>query len=210
MNAYIFDGIEYRFFNHLFAVSKCGKILRKLQPHSPKKRRDGYIEVGRHLLLHRVVATCWLPKPEKANHVHHINNDKSDNRAENLEWVTPKIHMAERHAGMNGHYERTAETRDKLRQYRLGKVTSEETKAKQRAALLGRKRPFIPRAPHTQEWKDRMSESHHKNAACEVFGIIYRSFSEAARATRIHRVTLRKRCLSKNFPDYKIIQNSDG
>jgi hypothetical protein len=38
-----------------------------------------------------------------------------------------------------------------------------------------------------------------------VFGVEYRSFAEAAKATGIHRFTIRKRCLSENFPDYKVI-----
>lgn len=39
-------------------------------------------------LTHRVVATAWCDKPEGKNVVNHINSNKSDNRAENLEWVT--------------------------------------------------------------------------------------------------------------------------
>jgi hypothetical protein len=35
-------------------------------------------------------------------------------------------------------------------------------------------------------------------------GVEYRSFAEAAKITGIHRFTLRKRCLSDNFPDYEI------
>jgi hypothetical protein len=208
MNEYIFDGVKYRFFNHLYAVSKCGKILRYLQPYSPHKRADGYMAASNKYLVHRMVALCWLPKPENANLVHHLNRDKTDNRAANLEWITPKEHLAERHIDHTaniGKYKRTESHRDALRNARKGKKTSAATKAKQRAALLGRKRPFIKRAEHTQEWKDQMSLTHHKNAACEVNGKKYRSFAEASRDTGIHRFTIRKRCLSENFPDYKII-----
>jgi hypothetical protein len=37
-----------------------------------------------------------------------------------------------------------------------------------------------------------------------VMGVEYRSFAEAAKATGIHRFTLRKRCISDNFSDYKL------
>lgn len=199
------DGIEYRFFDHLYAVSRCGKVLRKLQPYTPTVHNMGYLVLGRQRLMHRVVAACWLEGFDPLKQVHHINGDKTDNRAENLECLTPKEHFADRHAETNGRHSVSAETREKIRQARLGSVTSEETKAKQRAALLGRKRPYIKRAAHSDESKQARSLTHHRNTRCSVFGVEYRSFAEAALATGIHRFTVRKRCLSENFPDFKIL-----
>lgn len=198
------DGIEYRFFNYLYAVSRCGKVLKKLTPTNPRLRPDGYLEVGRKMLVHRLVATLWCDNPNKAPHVHHINHIKSDNNANNLKWVTPKEHIAEFHKDLYGHYTRTDETKEKLRQYRLGKVTSEETKAKQRAALINKTRPYFARASHSEESKQKRSKNHIRNSQCVVFGITYRSLAEASRATGINKGTLRKRCLSKNFTDYEL------
>lgn len=197
------DGIPFRFFDHLYAVSRCGKVLRKLQPYTPTQRPDGYLELGRKRLMHRVVAACWLESFDPRKHVHHINGNKADNRAENLECLTAKEHSAEHPS--NGHYVRSPSTREKIRQARLGTVTSEETKAKQRAALLGRKRPYFARAAHSAESKAKRSEEHHRNTACRVEGVVYRSFAEASKATGIHRFTVRKRCLSENFPDFEIL-----
>ena len=201
------DGIEYRFFDHIYAVSRCGKALRKLQPYAPTKHPGGYLCLGRQRLMHRVVATCWLESFDPNKQVHHINGDKTDNCAENLECLTPQEHHGGRHAGLHGHYIRTPETREKIRQARLGSITSEETKAKQRAALLGRKRPYITRAAHSDESKQARSLTHHRNTKCSVFGVEYRSFAEAALATGVHRFTVRKRCLSENFPDFKILKS---
>ena len=199
------DGIEYRFFDHLFAVSHCGKVLRKLQPYTPTLRPDGYTMLGRKRLTHRVVAACWLESFDPKKHVHHINGNKSDNSVENLECLSQQEHMSDRHAGLYGHYTRTPETREKIRQARLGSVTSEETKAKQRAALLGRKRPYFKRAAHSDESKQTRSLQHPRNTGCSVLGIEYRSFAEAALATSIHRFTVRKRCLSENFPNFRVL-----
>ena len=198
------DGIHYRFFDHLYAVSRCGKVLRKLQPYTPNVHNMGYLTLGRQRLMHRVVATCWLESFDPNKQVHHINGDKTDNRVENLECLTPKEHFGDRHAEIIGRHTCSVETREKIRQARLGSVTSEETKAKQSAALLGRKRPYFKRALHSDESKQARSLEHPRNTGCCVLGVVYRSFAEAAKATNIHRFTIRKRCFSENFPDFKI------
>jgi hypothetical protein len=157
--------------------------------------------------MHRIVATCWLEDFTPSKQIHHINGDKTDNRADNLECLTQKEHLQERHSDMlvqNGKYIRSPETREKIRKYRTGRVTSDETKAKQRAALLGRKRPLFARAGHSDASKKERSLTHQRNTACRVMGVEYRSFAEAAKITGIHRFTLRKRCLSDNFPDYEL------
>ena len=202
------DGVEYRFYDHLYAVSACGLVLRQLQPYTPIQRPDGYLSIGRKRLMHRVVATCWLDKPDNALHVHHINGIKSDNRASNLMWVSPKNHFAEFHKETHGKHTMSEAGRQKLRALRLGSKTSEATKQKQREASL--RLGIRPPAPalgykHSKESVAKMRENSPNANACEVDGIAYRSFNQAGEALGIKPHTLRKRCLSANFPSYRLI-----
>ena len=59
------------------------------------KASNGYMEVaiqncGRRqkFRVHRLVASVFVPGWQPGLTVNHINGDKTDNRAENLEWVT--------------------------------------------------------------------------------------------------------------------------
>lgn len=45
------------------------------------------------ILLHRLIAQCWLDKPDNCDQVNHIDGDKGNNSIENLEWVTASENM---------------------------------------------------------------------------------------------------------------------
>ena len=91
MISFTFESIEYRMFDHLYAVSRCGKVLRQFKPYTPTKRNDGYLSLGRQRLMHRIVATCWVENPTNATWVHHCDENKANNHADNLVWTTPHL-----------------------------------------------------------------------------------------------------------------------
>lgn len=55
------------------------------------KKRKGF-------LVHRLVADAFIPNPDNLAEVNHINEDKLDNRVENLEWVTHAQNIAHSHS----------------------------------------------------------------------------------------------------------------
>lgn len=77
-------------------VLACGRHLKREQifggtyPNGYKfvcLRQDGK---NKSHLIHRLVATAFLPNPGNLPEVNHINSDRSDNRVENLEWCDRK------------------------------------------------------------------------------------------------------------------------
>ena len=172
-----------------------GKILSTKVNTPPYYPRVSLSVNGKMKLVqvHRLVAQAFVynPDPEHKTQVGHKDESRTNNRADNLEWVTPK-----ENSNMPLHRERVSKANE-------GKVLSTETKSKislsQKGKYKGEKNPFYNKH-HTNEAKKKMSDikkmtyqgGNHpqaKKVVCD--NIVYGSAVEASKALNINRNTLK-------------------
>lgn len=95
-------------FAGFYQVSNMGRVrslTRKVWNYTkkgmvlyPQSKSNGYLNVclsngkvkQKHAYIHRLVASAFIPNPRGLSEINHKNFDKTDNRAENLEWCTSK------------------------------------------------------------------------------------------------------------------------
>lgn len=93
-------------YESIYQVSNMGRVRRlagvasngrplKAQIIKPILQHSGYCHVGLwrngvcdQRRVHRLVAEAFIPNPKNKATVNHLNEDKQDNRACNLEWAT--------------------------------------------------------------------------------------------------------------------------
>lgn len=89
--------------NKNYTVSNIGRVYsrRKNKILTPKLNHDGYLRVQlwehgkcEFVSIHRLIAVAFCANPCNKPFVNHINGNKQDNRAVNLEWVTQKENIA--------------------------------------------------------------------------------------------------------------------
>ena len=88
-------------------VTKDGKVFGPKGLRKQHTGTHGYNSVGTKvnkisvpMLVHRMVAECYIPNPEGKPEVNHKDGDKSNNHISNLEWVTKSENN--RHAYRSG------------------------------------------------------------------------------------------------------------
>ena len=97
---------------------------------------------GKNCYIHRLVAAAFIPNSENKPCIDHINTDRTDNRVENLRWVTHKENM------------NNPLSKDNITLWKIGKKQSYETVEKRVSKLRGK--------PRTEYVKHKISISNSK------------------------------------------------
>lgn len=111
-----FEGL-YKISNkgNVYSVERKDSIGRKRGGFTLKARtkKRGYLDVNlckngvlKRKLIHRLVAQAFIPNPNNFLEINHKDENKTNNRVENLEWCTRKYN--------NNHGKRTEKARRKL------------------------------------------------------------------------------------------------
>ena len=92
----------------LYSVTTCGKVWswKTNKFLKPKKEHNGYLRVTlideagncKMWFVHRLVAMTYIPNPENLPQVNHIDESKTNNCLQNLEWCTAQYNMEYSHS----------------------------------------------------------------------------------------------------------------
>lgn len=136
-----------------YEVSNLGRVrnvngyVRK----ATRNKKNGYFYVtlsvgnkGRNCTVHRLVALAFIgPPPEGKTDVNHKDSNRTNNRLDNLEWMSRKENS--RHGVMEGHYPTGSA------HHNHGKVLSDEYRRKISESMKRR-------------WEDPEFASRHKTS----------------------------------------------
>lgn len=95
-------------FENVYQVSNMGRVRslgfdkwhkgRIIKPHLDGKKHYLFVQLykdglSRKINVHRLVAIAFIPNPNNYPQVNHKDEDKTNNRADNLEWCTARYNI---------------------------------------------------------------------------------------------------------------------
>ena len=84
-------------YENIYGVTSCGRVYsyKRQKFLTPGVNNKGYLIVclckdgqRKTYKIHRLVAEAYLPNPDNLPQVDHIDNDKTHNYLNNLQWIT--------------------------------------------------------------------------------------------------------------------------
>lgn len=93
----------------LYQVSNVGQVksLKRNKILKSGKTKKGYLQISLYkdgkrklFLIHRLVAAAFLPNEEELPQVDHVNGNKTDNRASNLQWISHVENLRKKEIGI--------------------------------------------------------------------------------------------------------------
>lgn len=133
----------------LYEVSNLGRIKSLIDNHGnsrekivkPIKNTHGYFTVNlskdkkqRSVRLHRLIALTFIENPNNFPYINHKDENKTNNRVENLEWCTPKYNV-----NYGTCREKISNSQKGEKGYWYGKHLPEELLKKRSDAIKGKK-----------------------------------------------------------------------
>lgn len=154
-----------------YEVSNYGNVRNKTTHYILKWRicKTGYYQVSikfddtgkfKNAYVHRLVAEAWIDNPENKASVNHIDGNKANNAASNLEWMTYKEQQHHRTEVLN---KKNIGSPKKVGQYsKKGELIHIYDSVEQAAKAFGKNRVNIDNA------------IHHKKNQQTAYGYIWR------------------------------------
>lgn len=104
INNELFKRYYYKGWKTRYLVSASGKVFSEFVESyiKPKNDKYGYPKISirvddrpnsHHICIHRMVGSLWVPGYEEGLQINHIDGNKENNNASNLEWVTNQENM---------------------------------------------------------------------------------------------------------------------